>query len=322
MFEQDSIRSVSAFGQYFTMNKFIREGIWPEDPWTNWEKYFYPVFGEVTTFSDIIKNNPTAFAEQLIFNLTNFLNKIYSSLGELISPQWFFKFKIVLATPFAVVIIALAIKFKSFINIIKKIGIKNCIINMIPFIAYLLPIIISCIILFPREHYFYMFNILIIVLFAIFFQLIINSYHIMLKPIYIYSYIGIICLYLFIINISLKNYYPNSTLSNKKTIDFLATLSIKKQVSILENEGGIGIFMPYNNYRTIFSWLKNESFNEFNNKFSFNMIWVTDQLLNDSRINSDPEWQSFLSTYEVNGFKRYDSEGIKGYLLIKKDLLP
>lgn len=46
MFEQSSFRSVVAFAQYYTMNKFIKENIWPEDPWTNWEKYFYPIFGQ------------------------------------------------------------------------------------------------------------------------------------------------------------------------------------------------------------------------------------------------------------------------------------
>lgn len=320
MFEKDSSRSVIAFAQYFTLNKFIINGVWTEDPWSNWEKHFYPVFGNAKSIFEIVRNNPKSFFEQINYNFIVLLKKIYFSVSDFLTPKWFFNLKIVLGVPFIMFLIIIIYNFNKIKLKINLVDLKIIFFESIPYIGFLIPIIISCIILFPREHYFYMFNILFVCVFIIIVNFLVKNKNITISKLYFVMLIFFSSFYILVLNIQPEHYYGQTQNTPKKnTYEFILKFKVKNEINILENEGGISVFLG-DNYKWIPGWVKNEDFNTFLEKHGINFVWVTDLLLNDPRLKTDIYFQDFILNYKKYNFKKIENSSILGYLLVSETL--
>ena len=110
-------------------------------------------------------------------------------------------------------------------------------------------------------------------------------------------------------------------LSNVKTINFISSLNISKEVNILEAEGGYHYYLEENFKRVAEYYKNNQSFNTFRQEYNISMIVLTEKLMNDSRLKNDVEWKYFLENYEKIGFKMVDIPETKRKLIFHEDLL-
>lgn len=236
----------------------------------------------------------------------------------MIIPNWLAKSKWLFITFFVAIIAFSLIRYKSLLNNIKKISFRSTAIELYPFIIYTIPCLLSCLILFPREHYFYISNILFLFLLLVLIQFIYSSITKSVHRIHFYEYFVSISMvvYLLFLNRSVTDYYSESHTHIKETVKYIQQMNINYQVNLLENEGGVNVFLT-NNFRSLLGWTKNTNFYDYLKQHSINMIWVTDALQYDSRYISDTDWNDFLSNYETFGFAKQQKQGIKGYFLIK-----
>ena len=112
-------------------------------------------------------------------------------------------------------------------------------------------------------------------------------------------------------------YFTVNRQLNKKIVEFLRTFNDTKQYKMLENEGGIDVFLP-RNFGSVLLSNKSEGFDTFKRNHSINLIWITPNLLNDWRLNQDVEWQLFFKDYSSYGFKRIKHDSEESYLIIEE----
>ncbi len=164
-------------------------------------------------------------------------------------------------------------------------------------LIFIVPVLISTTIIYPREHYL-MISIVLITIFILTF--------IFFPEI---KYYGLYTIYLLILGAILffasppmktfknySNYKPNLTV-----INYLRSLNISMNINLLESEGGYNIYAK-SNYHRIAEYQKYSGFNDFREKNNINMILVGGRLLHDKRFSNDIQWTNFLNNYKEFGF--------------------
>jgi len=316
MFEKGSERVMVAFGQHFVVNKFLRESIWGIDPWTNWEKYFYPVFGYVNSIADVLLSNPKEFYRHFEFNVYWFTTINYAVVKDFLTPYWFFKTDIGLGTSFAVLMMLLLVSYKFIFQKLRNGNFRKLVSEKLAFLIFLIPCILSCLVIFPRQHYNYMINIIVVSIILISIQPILNNLLVHIKFKKLYLYLTLLSISCYVANLKIKSgdYFQSKSLPVKETVNYLNSYHTK--INLLGNEDGISVFLK-DNFSCISASGKNTDFFGFLNTYSINMIWVTESLLVDKRFAADKVWLDFLLHHERYGFKKHLKSGMEGYLLVK-----
>lgn len=299
-------RSIIAFGQHFSRNWVSWTGS-DLSPWTNWREIVAQNFGTADTVLSAFTNNPSIFLKHISYNLLEFIQ----NASKLILPPFFPKGKISLFIA-ALSIIGLCIakrstiwnNFREYKYIIFFMGI------------YILPGLVSTIIIQPRDHYL----LLPCVLSAVFLAIIVDSNEREQKQ---ENYTRL--LFLGLLAISFTPYFSERIRSdrpgpNLASIRFIQSLSIEEPVYLLEAEGGYHYYLD-DNFRRIAQYSKNSDFFQFMEERRINMIMVTDVLVEDSRFKDDKEWLDFLENYSTFEFTQVDVPDAGRILLIRNDLL-
>ena len=119
----------------------------------------------------------------------------------------------------------------------------------------------------------------------------------------------------------LEHMIKEQPINNLLTMKYLRQLDITEQVNILDFSGIYGIYQS-KNYIRVKEYVKEDLFNEYQKKWSINLIVLTEELFNDFRFYSDPEWIHFINNPNEFGFAVIEIPDVKGIkLLIKKDIL-
>lgn len=321
-FSRNGGRSFFAFSQHFAVNWVIwtRSNV---NPWTNCEKIVTDNFGTARSISEAYENNPHIFLKHLASNLKN----TGKTLATLLTPEYnriflpnnkFFHLIEIILLFGMIGLYLYSIRRRWLGKFTLKLQQHEYL--LIHFGLYSIPGIMAAIIIFPREHY--------LLLQSIFFLIVIAC--VLIKnPCESHSinnrYVYILGFFIIALTPTPENAHPYQLPGqyqyNLKTIHFLKSLEIKKQVNLLETEGGGYSIYAGENYRTILEIEKNTSFKTFMQEKNLNMIIVNDALKKDTRFKNDKEWQLFLIGYESFGFIKIAIDGTPFHLLVKKELL-
>jgi len=299
-------RSIIAFGQHFSRNWVSWTGS-DLSPWTNWREIVAQNFGTADSVLSAFTNNPSIFLKHVSYNILELIR----NASTLILPTFFPKGKTSLYIA-ALSIIGLCIAKRSTIrNNFREY--KNIILFMGLFI---LPGLVSTIIIQPRDHYL----LLPCVLTAVFLAIIVDSNEHEQKQA---NYTKL--LFLGLLAISFTPYFAERIRSdrpgpNLASIRFIQSLSIEETVYLLEAEGGYHYYLD-DNFHRIAQYAKNSDFYHFMEERKINMIMVTDVLVEDSRFRDDAEWIDFLDNYSTFDFTELDVLYAGSLLLVHNDLL-
>ena len=290
--------------------------------WTDSIEIFKQNFGDSDSFLSMLKNNPFMLFKHLGSNI---LKVPYNAFGLLFVhstiffPRDFFILESVLLI--LLIIIYIFIKRKKIkYNIFKKINSQKRL--LVSAIIYLFPVCLALLLIYPRFHYLVLSNTLVVIVISV----LCVSNQIKDKLNKQLLFVGIILIAISPNAIDAFAYKKSigkrlGDLSNVKTINFISSLNISKEVNILEAEGGYHYYLEENFKRVAEYYKNNQSFNTFRQEYNISMIVLTEKLMNDSRLKNDVEWKYFLENYEKIGFKMVDIPETKRKLIFHEDLL-
>jgi hypothetical protein len=95
-------------------------------------------------------------------------------------------------------------------------------------------------------------------------------------------------------------------------------LSISERINLLENEGGLNVYLP-DNYKWIKLETKKENFDKFVDKRKINMIYYSFSLNNSVQLKRDSTWFEFLKNPDTFGFQKLIKNS-GGIIYLRKDI--
>lgn len=147
-------RSSMAFGQHFSLN-YVASKELKISPWTHWKKIMTGVFSTKESMATAFKNNRRAFLKHTSINAEKFKAQWLFHLRPSSIKRGIFKkvYKIIARLYIIIVVIAL-VKYLYGIFKKRKIDISDHKIRLSLFAALLFsPIVLSVILIYPRDHY-------------------------------------------------------------------------------------------------------------------------------------------------------------------------
>lgn len=312
-------RGVAAFYQHYAWNYKMRTLDTSFDAWLNWEDLAKNTFSDCNSMWCVIKTHTKIFISNTLFNVRTYIVQLIKTITYVFPVGLFYgnkKHKILLLGVF-ILFILLLIKKDSRKYFTQKIIAYKFYLLMI--FCFIFPTFLSCIIIFPRDHYLFLqllFWLLIFVsLFGYLFEYVSD------KPL-VFIVFGLL-LYLAtpkIINYSfLKATTDNHTLCVKKLVRHLEKDFDRKQHTIFTNLPFVHGMLPsnFNEMNTIFDKKKNIPFKHYLDSAQYDIIIVVPSLLRDPHIKNDSTWTHFFNHYEEYNFKRDNFTDCEMYLLVK-----
>jgi hypothetical protein len=166
---------------------------------------------------------------------------------------------------------------------------------------------------YPRSHY--------IILLLPLIYLVVGQ---MIMPLKFNNYIKNVISFCFLILVSflfipqLSSVYTKSNFRNLIAVQSIKNLNISERINILENEGGLKVYLPDN-----YNWIKLESkdgnFDEFVYKNKINMIYYSNMLNNSVQLKRDSTWIEFLNNPDTFGFQKL-IKNHGGIIYLRKDI--
>lgn len=314
-------RAVIAFGQHFAYN-YVSWNNLDEPFWITWIDIMQKVFGDTVDFKTAFGQNKEILFKHLISNFTNFFHIQFQNLADLLLPNSIINFssgiKLIIAGA------AGGFVFYRYKNADAKKEIKESSLTFTFFVLsiILLPTFIASFLIYPRDHYLVMQVLLIILLIAIY-----------LKSIKIDSPSRLWALFIlltaFLISPEAKDFeFFNLLRKNEGTPNAEAIHKLNEiytgadSLIIFDHEGGIVNFVEEGDDKKL--WLTrlgmDTTFVPYIQKEKVNVIYHSDFLYRDPKINKDSTWQAFISNPEAYDFERVNlTTGPKErYLLIKR----
>jgi hypothetical protein len=300
-------RTYHAFGQHFAVNWVKWTGD-PRSPWTNWASIIQTQFSDTDNIWGIIRSEPNLFIKHLFENTATLITQTYS----LLFPDGFTRDK------FSVLLLLTAFVAASFLHrqTIKE-NLKKHRYLLLAAGIFLLPSLISTIVIYPRNHYILLLVTQLICLLTI----LLTSGKIWCKKL---NFRQIILVGLILIGITPYYFTPGrSDLPQREltTIRFIQSLDIEQPVYLLEAQGGITYYLDPN-YHRVSAFEKDSNFLPFLKDNDINMILITDSLRQDSRFIEDEEWNNFLESHGEYGFASLNIPAVDRTLLIEDRLSP
>ena len=311
-------RNLTAFGQayhkYLDLNDRIDAGLVKD-----WKEILDEDFGYPKDITDIIVHNSSKFAKHVSINISR-LPALYSNYIEILAPNRilpignFYKLLILLIFLLLLVITLSLNKLGNYKDYILSFFDEKK--DLLLFALFLgLPPLASMILYYPRSHY-------IILLLPMIYLIIV----LIIVPIKFKVYIKNIIAFCLLIAISFSLIPPLSSIivrsdfKNLKAVEQIKKLNIGEQINLLENEGGLNVYLP-ENYKWIKIDSKKNSFKEFIKKRNINMIYSanSNSFNNAIQFRDDHTWTEFMTTPGIFGFTKtvFDYGGV---LYLRKDV--
>jgi hypothetical protein len=296
-------RSMIAFGQHFATNWVGWNGSLL-NPMTDWQQIVAMNFGAAKSIEEAFLNNPAAFFRHVGMNLRGAPKAIYQAEFASFIPMD--RFSELVAG------LCLILLFGMYYSRARKNWpIHKKLLLLIG--IFLIPEIISVIVIYPREHYLLIPSVLILL--GITILIAGNQAE---EPVD-YKYLLLLGLFL----VSITPYYAHPIKVKQPTLTniyFMQSLNINKPVQMLEGAGGYCIYLN-SNCSTVWSYDKNMGFQSFLIQERINFIFLDGTILTDPRYKNDPEWQDFLLHYDQFGFQQLGMPMTDTKLIIQSALL-
>lgn len=296
-------RAFGAFSQHFSLN-WVQWNNSKLNPWTDFKEIIFMNFGDVSNLYEAMISNSNAFFKHLWANISIVQIEFYKLFNHTAFSGNSYKFQNVeLLILIIVTAFFLIIKYyKNNLNVFKTIKDNFSKYRCFIFISiiFIVPVLFSVIIIYPRQHYLL---IIFIFSFILFIPLLrVPSYNINSHKVLNFVIIGY-AISLSIITPHYSKFYTFYNQNNLETIKYVRSLNIESKVNLLEANGGYSTYLGLN-YKTIQPYTKDTSFDKFLIDKKINMIIFSGKLTRVKNFSSDSTWNIFLENYEKFGFIR------------------
>jgi len=309
-------RNLTAFGQAYHKYLDLSDRI-DDDGAKDWTEILSENFGNPETITDVVFNHSDKFINHIGFNLSKlpsfYINSIETLLPYKIFPiSLLIKVLIVLSIISSVFVLLLFNRISKYRDIILN-GFTEKKDLLIFSIIFSLPPLLSMILYYPRSHY--------IILLLPLIYLVVGQ---MIMPLKFNNYIMNVISFCFLILFSfilipqLSSFYTRSNFKNLIAVQSIKNLNISERINILENEGGLNVYLP-DNYKWIRLESKEGNFDEFVYKSNINMIYYSNSLNNSVQLKRDSTWFEFLSNPDTFSFQKL-IKNYGGIIYIRKDI--
>lgn len=314
-------RTFDAFGQHYARN-WVQTHNDPRDPYYNYKAILENDFGKVNSFSQAVMKNPYAIANHIFLNSKGILQEV-RIMFLMFYP---YGYPSDAAKIIVVLILFLLLLFLLIKGMLRKpdkylIQVKENFryfrFNYIIFFTIVIPGIVSVLLIYPRRHY-----LLVLVLITIL-MIVATLFRYTDSSNIRYKYFS--CLLALLISVvlirPLNSIVKNSDQDNLKALRYMQTLNTNERVKILEAWGIYSIYLG-KNYKRVPEYHKDIPFLSYLEKWSINMIVVSERIMNDTRFYNDPEWIEFIKNPSEYGFVSVEIPDVKEIkLLVKNNLL-
>lgn len=314
-------RGVAAFYQHYAFNYKVRTHA-NIDSWLYWEEICKQQFGDCNSMWCVIKTQPMIVLSNTLFNIKNyFLSTLLNSYTYIFPVHLFQGRKIQLGIMLllTVSISYLIFRKKSRSGFLQQaIKLKFYLFILLLFIA---PTILSCVVVFPREHYVYLQMPFFLLVLTCLLQPVLERFS--FRPIIVASF-GLL---LFLSTPNIKNYsflkVNNDTplLCNKELVKHLEKKYADKPHTLFTNMPFVRGMLPLNFHEinTIFDKKKRIPFRHYMDSAQIDIVILTPSTFRDPHILSDSTWTDFIQNYGQYHFRKEQFNDCETYLLVKED---
>jgi hypothetical protein len=325
LFNFQGDRSALAFAQHFMFNYFEWNHI-DQDWWITWMSYYHDLFGNVTSIKDAYHTNPKLFHLHFLTNFQNYFVQASQLYSDAMLPEKIIRIpqivRIVILALGGIVMIVISTNSKYLNTIVN--GFKKNTLSILFMLFLVAPTVISCFVIYPRTHYMIFQYFLLIFLISILFFSIptANKNYDRFTLLYSVLLIGLI----FILMPSTKDYHhfdlwrKETSQANLKSIEKINSYNFKGPIHLLENEGGMNIFLG-KNYSWVRGFMKDTTWTAYLEKEQVDIIYVTPSLVKYPTLKQDSTWYDFESHPEKYGYVKVHPGNFTPYLLIRQHLL-
>ena len=313
-------RGVAAFYQHYAFNFKLRTHA-NIDSWLYWEEISKKQFGDCNSVWCVIKTQPMIVLSNTLFNIKNyFISTIVHGYSYIFPIQLFHSKKVQL-----VLYILLTLIFLS--RLIRKIPRENFLNQLYAYRQYLLlllifiaPTILSCVFVFPRDHYVYLQMLFVLLLLISLFNSAFER--ITFKPI-AFLLFGIL---IFLSTPNIKSYpllkvnNDTNALCNKSLVKYLRNYSDQPK-TLFTNMPFVRGMLPlnYKEVNTIFDKKRNIPFSHYMDSAKIDIVILTPSTFRDPHIAFDSTWNDFIKNYENYHFRKQAITDCEMYLLVKQE---
>lgn len=307
----DHNRSLIAFGEHYAYNsaKWNNSELFT---WLTWEEIVRSDFGDIHSVSEAMQSNFKMFWKHISSNISNLFTGIFGVATSMVIPFKLGKvFTIIAGLLISVVFVLKVIQQR------KSIPIELGYLTLLA-----IPTLISCVLVYPRNHYLVLLVPIIGLLFVFTFQFLKDDKNVALPVIVVLS-----ALFMFFSPRSNEFKYfefrkEEGVLNNQMAIARLENSKIAEPVKTLSNEGDFSAFLKKD-----LEWIsaiqkKRDNFDEYLNQNNPDVIYITETMLKNPYYFEDESWQQFLINYSEKGYTKVElGTNIKEYFLVKSDLV-
>lgn len=298
-------RSFVALSQHFALN-WVEWNNSDLFPWSNYESIWQETFGTTQSIPGALRNNPEQFIRHMFTNAQRFPG-IAASLffyhPSIILAQEQYALEGIIAA--ILLIVGLAFTYKQWLPfVVERWRTHTFLLNFALFLV--LMTLAQIIIIYPRDHYFPLFNTLLLLILV----LTVSGQPHPHTPTRAEFGGTILVVLLFLLLIPSMFTYRGLYKGNHNylTVQLLKSLSLTPsvesgQIHVLDPENGYYFYLD-NRYQSIFPQAKNSNgdFYAFLEAQDFSVLVVSPLLQRDSRYKDDAEWLYFLDNPEEFGF--------------------
>ncbi|MCB0770143.1 MAG: hypothetical protein KDC00_07035 [Flavobacteriales bacterium] len=295
-------RGLIAFGQHYALN---RESTQPTgmDPWTNWEEVIENDLGPVQSIREAMFRNPEKFAQHVGMNLA----LTPSAIGAQLLPYW--------SRPvwYGFVLLTLLVAQLLYLGVTNKAAHGLSHFRSKFTVAFVLPALVSVIIIHPRAHY-----LLVLLVFAMI-TLVSRAYPEGSDRPRLCKYAPMVVLPIFLF---LPNTRPVGPAGRPvlATIRSINALSLQDRATVLDADGGYTVYM-HSPADRVTAQDKAQGFNAFLRGEDLDLIVATPRLMEDHRYREDEEWQRFVEGGHSPAFRKVPVEGTEVLLFVSERIL-
>ncbi len=312
-------RGVAAFYQHYAWNYKMRtNGTF--DAWLYWEDLAKKQFGDCNSMWCVIKTQPGIFISNTLFNVRTYLLQLLK-VCSYVFPVGIFhgkKMQLLLTLLTIVTFITLMLRKNSRAYFLQKIySYKFYLLILFCFIT---PTLLSCVVVFPRDHYLYLQMLFVLLILISAFGFIFE--YLSLKPIFFIAF-GIL-LFLATPNVQSYSFMKFSTdthaMCNKKLIQHLEKKYAKTPHTLFTNMPFVRGLLPttFKEINTIFDKKKSKPFTHYIDSAKIDIVIITPSTLRDPHLTSDSSWINFMDSPENYNFKKEIFCDCDLYLLVKQ----
>jgi hypothetical protein len=312
-------RGVAAFYQHYAWNYKMRtNGTF--DAWLYWEDLAKQQFGDCNSMWCVLKTQPGIFISNTLFNVRTYLLQLLK-IFSYIFPIGIFhgkKMQLLLTGLSLLTFIILLLRKPSRQYFLQQLSSKKF--YLIILFCFITPTLLSCVVVFPRDHYLYLQMIFVLLILISAFGYIFE--YLTLKPVFFIVF-GIL-LFLATPNVKSYSFMKFSTdthaMCNKKLIKHLDQKYADAPHTLFTNMPFVRGLLPTNfkEINTIFDKKKNRPYTHYIDSAKIDIVIITPSTLRDPHLTSDSTWLDFMKQPEKYDFKKEVFCDCDLYLLVKE----